>query len=134
MSAEYAALASTMLLPDVHKVPVEERKRWWLINAWKPLKTVQRDPLAVVEGSSVGPDDFVIVNDARRGPRHGSYFLQKRDGHRWWYMKEQTPEEILFFLQYDSAGSPPVPHTSVELPTPPQEARQSIEVRLAVCF
>lgn len=134
MSDEYAKLASMGLLPDVHKAAVEERKRGWLINVWKPLKTIQRDPLIVLENSCASPEDFLVVNDKRRGPLHGSYFLQKRDGQRWWYMKEQTPEDLLLFLQYDSEGTRPVPHVSVALPTPPPEPRQSIELRIAVTF
>lgn len=123
--------------PEVYAEVTESKKRWCIINTWRPLKTVQRDPLAVCDGTSVHPDDFLSVPQPQIGPGISTSLLKKSSGgagHRWWWMSAQTPEDLLLFMQYDSEGELAVPHTAFDLPDPPDEARQSIEVRFFAVF
>lgn len=57
--------------------------------------------------------------------------------HRWYYMSEMTPDELVVFKGYDSDQSQPgwrCPHTAFELPDCEHEtSRKSIEARI-VCF
>ena len=55
--------------------------------------------------------------------------------HKWYYMHEQGPDEVVAFKIYDSnpdSASNGTPHTAVHIPgTEDQETRVSIELR---CF
>jgi len=124
---------------EQYKDVVENNKKWMIINAWKPLKTVQRDPLIIADPISVSPEDFILVEQPEIGPGVESYYMRKpaKAGgeYTWWYMDKQAPEEVLFFLQFDSEGRVPVAHTAVSLPeAEAEEARESIEARFIVVF
>lgn len=134
MTSKFAPILFSGVQPGLHSDAVKDGRRWCMLNAWRPLRTVKRDPLAVADKASVGLDDHLTVPQPERGPDVNSWFLQKRSGHRWWYMEEQTPEDLLLFLQYDSDGGPVVPHTALSLPKSSGEARESIEVRMVVVF
>jgi hypothetical protein len=61
-----------------HHLPDEADKllqgRVQIINVWRPIKTVQRDPLAIAEASSVDDKDLVVVEliyPNRRGETYG---------------------------------------------------------------
>lgn len=134
ITSDFAPLMFRGLAPELHGETTDNNKRWLILNAWKPLKTVRSDPLAVADRSSVGAEDLLLVPDPKRGAEVSSWFLQKGSGHNWWYMREQTPEDVLFFLQYDSDGGPAVPHTAFSLPDTADDTRESIEVRMIAVF
>ena len=57
-----------------HHLPEEAEKllkgRVQIINVWRPIKKVQRDPLAVAEANSVDDKDLVVaelIYPTRRG-------------------------------------------------------------------
>lgn len=65
--------------------------RFSLVNAWRPLKTVLRDPLAVADAASVPASDYVIRERKFRpsGVESANYVLahgSESDQHRWYYM------------------------------------------------
>lgn len=73
------------------------------------------------------------------GPGVEGYWLQKPQDpdrrHEWWFLSDQTPNDVLLFLQHDSNGAQVVGHTSFQLPgEEPPEPRESIEVRLFVVY
>lgn len=113
-------------------------KHWQIVNAWKPIETVHRDPLAVVDTRTVAWEDYVTVKHPESGPDVEQWYLtRKKDGgeHAWWWVSEQTPDEVVLFRQFDSEGRQVVPHCSVQLPGPvPEEARRSIETRFIVVY
>jgi len=137
---------------------IEDNKRILIINAWKPLKTVKKHPLVIADPKSVSWDDFLPVpvklrdTDINKGEGKKevevTFYGMKKPAsdkeHIWWYMKEQTPEDVLFFMQYDSANPHPkgrtdvahtsiVGHGSVEIPgTEEEAARESVEARFLV--
>ena len=116
-------------------------RRWQVINFWRPLRKIVRDPLAVADSSTVPESTDELLHVAYENtPRETETFLTmggKEGAHQWYYYSEQEPDEVLAFKIYDSA--PPVenarivPHTSfrgldVAADEPP---RNSIEIR---CF
>ncbi|KAI1073629.1 hypothetical protein F5B20DRAFT_497541 [Whalleya microplaca] len=139
ITSKFAPLLLRYQATELFKKISEENKHWQIINAWRPIKTVRRDPLVVADATSVALEDHLLVPSPEVGPGVEGWFLKKpskeHSKHSWWYLNEQTPEEVLLFRQYDSEGSPVVPHTAISFPGPvPDEARESIEVRMIVVY
>ena len=116
--------------------------RFALVNAWRPLRTVQRDPLAVADAATVPDSDYQIRarHFKQSGARSGNYVMShggRKDQHAWYYMHEMQPDELVVFRNYDTKRNVPgwrCPHTAFEIPgTEGLLARESIEIR-AVCF
>ncbi|KAF2150537.1 methyltransferase [Myriangium duriaei CBS 260.36] len=149
------------------------KKRYQIINVWRPIENVATDfPLAVVDWRSTTPEDFVPVNlmyPVRQAGDDGddrgkevlatgdpqaldgyevkgeTFAVKPSEAHRFWYMKDMTPDEVMFIKCFDSrsktmTGSGEVahctPHTAFVDPETPAEAkgRQSIEVRCLVFY
>lgn len=107
-----------------------------LINVWRPLKTITRDPLAVLDWTSVNPESDAIpmkFNFPDKWNELGKW--RYTDEHQWYYLSKQQADEPLVFVQWDSkaANGFTVPHTAFEdeeyLNGPP---RESIEIKMAV--
>lgn len=63
----------------------------------------------------------------------------KGSRHEWWWLSEQTPEEVMLVKFWDSTVEEGVAvrclHTSVDVPGTEHEAtRESIEIRAIVCW
>lgn len=117
-----------------------------IINVWRPIKTVRKDPLAVAQSQSVPESDLVpipVVYD--QGDRKGATMqVRHREEHQWYYKSFQKPDEALLIKCFDNrAGvqsakkfeqrAKRVPHTSFTIPgTENEECRESIEVRCLV--
>jgi hypothetical protein len=69
-----------------HHLPEEAEKllqgRVQIINVWRPIKTVQRDPLAIAEASSVDDEDLVVVELIYPNRRGETYSVKYNAGHR----------------------------------------------------
>ncbi|KIX94929.1 uncharacterized protein Z520_09239 [Fonsecaea multimorphosa CBS 102226] len=115
-------------------------------SVWRPLKTVKRDPIAVLDWKSPGNiQDDLHAFDYRAKGYQGEYLLEaytisrptNLDDHKWYYVSEQKPHEVMMikFADTDSVhdkdiaaagghGSPFVVGTEDE------EPRESIEARV----
>ncbi|KAI1211997.1 GA4 desaturase [Annulohypoxylon truncatum] len=118
--------------------------RWALYSIWRPLKIVDRDPLAVIGQGSFSKEDCVPVDiyfpclGMGTNERHLSESLVIRysENHKWHWIDKQTPEEVLILRFFDSdaeggfvAGGGSF-HSSLELPGTENEApRESLEIR-----
>ncbi|KAL2292498.1 hypothetical protein FJTKL_09462 [Diaporthe vaccinii] len=120
----------------------ETSSRSAFVNAWRPIKTVRRDPLAVADASTVPGLDYQIRARQFRpsGVRSANYVMSHgatEDRHAWYYMHEMQPDELVVFRNYDTKRDVPgwrCPHTAFEIAgTEDQPVRESIEIR-AVCF
>ncbi|CAH7669764.1 hypothetical protein PPACK8108_LOCUS4405 [Phakopsora pachyrhizi] len=128
-------LPKTENLENFKKLYNEPGSRLLILNVWRPLKKVYRDPLAVCNWKSAQPESNALKVDffspTRRGCLQWSYLKE----HQWFYYSEQTPETPLIFLQYDSKGNHhyTVPHTSFSDPKYPNNLppRESFEIRVA---
>lgn len=147
-SQEGAAVGQRTLevLPPDAQESLKDRP-FAIVNIWRPIKTVQRDPLALIDARSVEDDELVAVpcfyiSPNGAGSVDSEMFKvthQKAQEHRWWYVREMEPDEILVFKQYDSrkgvAGR--VPHSSfvdIEYENRGLPPRESIEIRAKVWF
>lgn len=148
--------------------------RYQIINVWRPIAHAATDfPLALVDWRTTAPDDFVAVDllypkraphdDDDRGKevvpdpssiestenyevKGETFAVRPNESHRFWYMKDMTPDEAMFIKCFDSRGeglpagkkgiARCTPHTAFEDPETPESApgRQSIEVRCLVFY
>ncbi|KAL7924806.1 hypothetical protein ACQKWADRAFT_310986 [Trichoderma austrokoningii] len=108
-----------------------------LINVWRPIRQVQRDPLAVAEAHSVAEEDLVpvpLIYPNRNGETLG---VRHNGAQRWFYKSGLVPEEVLLIKCFDSktdGRARRVPHTAFVDPNAAADApaRESIEVRALV--
>lgn len=149
--------------------------RYQIVNVWRPISHPASDfPLAVIDYRSTKPEDMVKVDlmyPVRQGGDDGddrgkevvpdpnsvestegyevkgeTYGVAANEGHRFYYMKDMTPEETMFIKCFDSraevheAGVKGVagytPHTAFVDPDTPEgvKGRESIEVRCLVFY
>lgn len=114
------------------------KRRHMLINLWRPIRPVERSPLALCDASTVSANDLNEseikggLGDVNRPSMFG-WNLQHNAAHRWYYAPQQQPAEILAFKLFDSdpAATQWTGHTAFNDPTSPEDAapRQSIEIR-----
>lgn len=116
--------------------------RFAFVNAWRPLKPIERDPLAVADATTVPYSDYQIRERKfrRTGIRSGNYVMShaaEEQTHRWYYMKNMQPDEMVVFKGMDTDRRLPgwrCPHTAFAIgDTEGLPPRESIEVR-AVCL
>ncbi|KAK0731885.1 hypothetical protein B0H67DRAFT_549574 [Lasiosphaeris hirsuta] len=150
--------------------------RYQIVNVWRPIGHAATDfPLALVDWRSTVPADLVKV-DLLYPVRHGdedwsddrgkealadpgsvtstagyevkgeTFGVVPNEGHRFWYVKDMTPDEALFIKCFDSRGEGQpggaqglaayTPHTAFIDPATPEgtKGRESIEVRCLVFY
>ncbi|KAK0730962.1 hypothetical protein B0H67DRAFT_55877 [Lasiosphaeris hirsuta] len=115
-------------------------RRWQIVNIWRPIKTVYKDPLAVADAASVADTDLVAASIiyARSGRRMESWTVKSNPAHRWYFKYAQRPDEVVLIKCFDSdetAVARRVPHCAVEDPDQKDnECRESVEVRCLLLF
>lgn len=124
-----------------HHLPAEAdhllKGRVQIINVWRPIKKVERDPLAVAEASSVSEADLVVTELIYPDRRGETYAVRHNKGHKWFYRSGLSPEQVLLIKCFDSktdGRARRVPHTAFADPGAAKDAatRESIEVRALV--
>jgi len=116
--------------------------RWKLINAWKPITTVMRDPLCIADAESTPDDDLINVQRFRPdGTLSEERYMVKAGvkDHEWYFAPNQRPDELLLFNQYsdfaDRGIADRVAHAAFVVPgTDDQPTRESVEVRALVVY
>jgi hypothetical protein len=116
--------------------------RWKIINAWKPVQTVMRDPLALADAMSMPEEDLVNMKRTRPdGSVSEERYIVKagEEPHDWYFPPHQRPDELLLFNQYsdfpDRGPADRVAHAAFEIPgTVEEPIRESIEVRALVVY
>lgn len=125
---------------------IRSHKRWQIINIWRPIREVQRDPFAVTDARSVPDEDILKVRLVY--PDHEIDILEVKapldpeaTPHRWYFKDSMGPGDVLLFTQFDSTSRTDVPkrvpHTAFKDPRVDEEKaepRKSIEVRVAVFY
>ncbi|KAJ5970358.1 uncharacterized protein N7479_000276 [Penicillium vulpinum] len=107
-----------------------------IINVWRPLKTIQKDPLAVCDWSSVNMQDESVptrLTLPNGWSELGQYAFSPSQ--RWCYLSGQRPNEPLVFMQFDSSkvdeGGITVPHSAFVDPRYSDcAARESLEIKM----
>lgn len=112
------------------------RGRQILINLWRPIRTVEKDPLAIVDGSTMRRANMhpvrLLASRALAKAPHG-YNLSYDPGQRWYYVSRLQPDEVLAFKQIDTQSDAVqfAGHSAFSDPTSAAGApeRESIEIR-----
>lgn len=50
-----------MILPSETASQILSGPRWIILNAWRPIETIRKDPLAVADATSVPDEDLVVL-------------------------------------------------------------------------
>jgi hypothetical protein len=134
-------------LLKTHNLSDLKHHRTAIINVWRPIRGPVRDrPLAICDTRTVSHDEFVETDiehygdDGSAKPNHTGqiYSLRYNPKHRWYYVAEMQPSEVLLFKCYDSLDGVArfTPHTGFNNPECPSDfvPRESIEARTLVIF
>lgn len=115
--------------------------RWSGTQIWKPLKTLDRDPLALCDARSYDFSEWRLRTTA--DPKISFPVLTHGDAeekHKWYYLHEMNPNEMFVFKGADSRQGEPGftgytgAHTAFILPdSEDKPPRESIEARF-LCF
>jgi hypothetical protein len=117
---------------------LREGKRLVVFNLWRSVsaRPLARMPLMVLDRTSVDAADLRYMLNPNATPPFNMHSVRPREGQRWCVFSEQTRDEALVFLGYDShpAGGAifrPTLHSAVDIPgSGGLHQRESIEVRL----
>ncbi|KAJ5089314.1 hypothetical protein N7532_007998 [Penicillium argentinense] len=128
------------VIPDADEREQLLQRRVMAINVWRPLKTVQRDPLAVCDWTTLDWRNDRIANRLvlpTGWNELGKYAFNASQ--QWYYLAQQQPQEALIFTQFDSEqadeGSMTLPHTAFVVPNSETlAARESIEIKMFAFF
>jgi hypothetical protein len=135
-SAAGALHQLSAIIPDENERRTLLAGRVLIINVWRPLKTIQRDPLAVCDWDTVDVQKESIPNRLMLPTGWnplGRYVFSPKQ--RWCYLSGQRPDEPLIFTQFDSDqfdwGGVTVPHTAFVDPEYTESAaRESLEIKM----
>ncbi|KAF2753971.1 GA4 desaturase family protein [Pseudovirgaria hyperparasitica] len=148
---DQSAIGANALLEDnlpADLVTKVKSGRWALINVWRPLKKIPRDPLAMCDARSVAETDKVELtarlptwSGAKYGasrPSLSALHVRYNEAHRWYFADEMTEDEVWVFKIWESlddgsvAGG--VAHSSFVDPRTRdvRELRESMEIRSLV--
>ncbi|ESZ90872.1 hypothetical protein SBOR_8741 [Sclerotinia borealis F-4128] len=123
-----------------HHLPEEAEKllkgRFQIINVWRPIKTILKDPLGVAAANSVNEEDLVPIKLIYPDREGETLSVRHAPGHKWHYLYKQSPGEVLLIKCFDSktdGRARRVPHSAfVNSEHEGGETRESIEVRALV--
>ncbi|KAI3337666.1 hypothetical protein F4824DRAFT_488995 [Ustulina deusta] len=116
------------------------KRRYQIINIWRPIKTIYKDPLAVADARSVQDSDLLAASILYpRGSRDETWTMLPNDVHQWYFKNAQEPDEALLVKCFDSAIMPGLarrtPHSAFEDPEMADYGhRESIEARALVFY
>jgi hypothetical protein len=66
---------------------------------------VNRWPVGFCDGSKVSPSDFLESDGVRKGYVSATLFAKYKPTYKWYYLKDQKPDEICLFKNFDSDRS-----------------------------
>lgn len=121
-------------LPELADQLLQTRHQ--IINVWRPIRQILKDPLAVADANSVAETDLVPVGLIYPNRKGETLSVRASSQHKWFFCYGQRPEEVTLIKCYDSkldGRARRVPHTAFTNPDEEDKAaRESIEVRCLV--
>ncbi|ORX97506.1 hypothetical protein BCR34DRAFT_593470 [Clohesyomyces aquaticus] len=127
--------------PSAADALLQQHRRWQIINLWRPISTIYKDPLAVAAAYSIAEEDLVaapLIYTKQPPPlnKTETWTILPGEGHEWYYKNEQRSDEVLLIKCFDSEKREGLarraPHCAFKDPEREGEGwadRQSIEVR-----
>ncbi|KAI0161839.1 hypothetical protein GGR52DRAFT_586096 [Hypoxylon sp. FL1284] len=116
------------------------KRRYQIINIWRPIKPILKDPLAVADATTLADADLLgaAIEYPAAGDRDETWTVRPGAAHRWYYKRAQRPAEALLIKCFDSDAAVPArraPHTAFEDPAAADaEPRESVEARALVFY
>ena len=123
------------------------KTKWAIINIWRPIKPITREPLALCDRRTVDPEKDLhevtlriaqsdLMKHLNKGDGWSTWNLTFSEKHKWFYASDMTPEEVLLLKIYDSDSklegqSRGVPHCAFVMEEESGPERESVEMR---CF
>ena len=118
-------------------------RRVAFINVWKPIhNVVLENPLAMCDATTTSlADDFFKLHLHYRDRDGENYVMRHRPDHKWWYLPQLNPQQLLLLKTYDSDTTTPgrarfLAHSAFADPSTPTDAptRESVEIRTIAFF
>lgn len=128
---------------DAWPEPIAPWSRFVLLQTWRPITPAPNDStLAVCDGRSVPLSgliymDSVVGEPGTIGERIESRLCRYDPQHRWYYLSNMTPEDLLVFKGFDSASPEAMNamHSAIVEPHAGEaNARGSIEARFIAFY
>lgn len=127
------------------------KTRWSIINVWRPVKPIGKDPLALCDARSARDEDLMPVKaelppkgsgqyaSVSAGEGFELYYKKYHPDEKWYYVDKMEPHEVLMIKCFDSLRDGKTarrcPHSAFTNPATESDAtRESIEVRSLVFF
>ncbi|KAI1101831.1 hypothetical protein F4804DRAFT_287655 [Jackrogersella minutella] len=114
------------------------KRRYQIINLWRPIRPILKDPFAVADATSIPDGDLVAASIVYPRDRDETWTIKPRASHRWYFKYAQRPGEVLLVKCFDSDEAVPArraPHSAFEDPEQKDgESRESIEARALVFY
>ncbi|EAQ84336.1 hypothetical protein CHGG_08350 [Chaetomium globosum CBS 148.51] len=123
--------------PDPEEADELLERRYQIINIWRPIETILKDPIAVADANSVPDSDLVAAAMVEEDFEGESWVVRHNPNHRWHFKYRMTPEDVLLIKCFDSDTflARRALHSAFEDPAYREErSRQSIEVRCLVLY
>ncbi len=111
--------------------------RFGFVNVWRPIANmIIHSPLGFIHPDSVSASDWMdieLIYPDRKGQILG---VAANPAHRWFYLSNMTPEEVVIFNIYDNQNRPFLAHSALDITNQQQPTfpRQSIESRTLIRF
>ncbi|KAL2131608.1 hypothetical protein VTI74DRAFT_4824 [Chaetomium olivicolor] len=126
--------------PDAEEQEGATKRRWHIINVWRPMHPILTSPLALAlaDATSVPDTDLVATSiiHTKTGKRQESWAVEPNPGHKWYYKHRQMPDEVALIKCFDSDDTVQArraAHCAVEDPgRKGMGNRESVEVRCLV--
>ncbi|KAI2619884.1 hypothetical protein GGR54DRAFT_639649 [Hypoxylon sp. NC1633] len=114
------------------------KKRYQIINIWRPIRPIHKNPLAVADARSIADTDLAAAAIIYPADRDETWTIRPAVHHRWHYKRAQRPDEVLLIKCFDSDVGVPArraPHSAFDDPAAADaEDRESIEARALVFY
>ncbi|KAF7186557.1 Hydroxylase/desaturase asaB [Pseudocercospora fuligena] len=120
------------------------KSRWAIINMWRPIKPVRRDPLAVCDWQTVRTETDLLpamLTIPRREyggkstQQHERWSAAYNPNHQWYFASDMQPDEALLIKCFDSRKDGTArlaPHAALTIGEESEPARESVELRCLV--
>jgi len=114
------------------------KKRFLIINVWRPVKKVETAPLALVDNQTTDLEDFLVIYRILSDRVGEIQQVKYNEKHKWYYFPKMERHEALVFKTFDSHVERGIsrftPHTAVKIIDEPENLppRESVEVRALV--
>lgn len=92
-----------VIADDSEREKMLKDHRLYIINVWRPLKPITRDPLAICDWKSVDWNrDWICRRFIYPSGWSELGSPMYHPDHQWYWLSDQQPDEALVFVQFDS--------------------------------